>query len=293
MISAGDERARDGRKPAFFDSLTIDLCDAGHDLFAQLRLERLPGRGSARATVLVFLGGALVAERRIESERVPDSWDRAELDSVRATIEAPLERWTAALSAPEARVDVAIEAASTPVELGDVPDVELSATAGVEGYEQICTIRGEADIAGKRLPVSCPGRRRHLWGAYDWSHLARWRSLYAAAEAGASISVAAVQPAGSKGHGDELRAGHLVPPDGVAMPFEEVRLSTVYGSEGLQDKAGLELYMNGDEYPRRVAGAAVCGTTTALGDERLRLAFFRWTIDGRSAVGGYEALSPA
>jgi hypothetical protein len=293
MISAEDEQARAGHDPAFFDSLTFDLCDGEHDVFAHLRMDRLPGRGAARASALVFRRGALVAKHQGESERDLPDWDRAELDPVRITTETPLERWTAGLSGSDAALEVEAEAASAPVELSDVPGVDLAATAGVEGYEQICTLRGEVSVAGKRLSVSCRGLRRHLWGSYDWSRVERWRSLYAAAEEGGSISIAAVRPAGSDGHGDELRAGHLVPADGVPLPFDDIRLSTVYGNEGFQDKAGLELYMEGDEYPRRVAGVAVCGATTVLGDARLRLAFFRWMIDGRSALGGYEVISPA
>ena len=55
-------------------------------------------------------------------------------------------------------------------------------------------------------------------------------------------------------------AGYVVDPgsDGPA-PYEEVRLSTIYGADGLPRKAGAELYRPGDELPARLSGEAVLG----------------------------------
>jgi hypothetical protein len=48
-----------------------------------------------------------------------------------------------------------------------------------------------------------------------------------------------------------------------------------------------------DEFPQRVAGEALCGTSLELGRLRLDSAFFLWRSDGRAGVGRYELLRRA
>ena len=45
-----------------------------------------------------------------------------------------------------------------------------------------------------------------------------------------------------------------------------MRLSTIYGPDGLPRIAGAELYRPGDEFPSRLSGEAVSGSVLELGD---------------------------
>jgi hypothetical protein len=79
-------------------------------------------------------------------------------------------------------------------------------------------------------------------------------------------------------------------PAAVADP----RLSTTYDGDGHQRRAGLELWVGGeDDYPRRGGGSVLCGSSVELGQLRLDCAFFGWTLDGREGVGRYDLLRRA
>jgi hypothetical protein len=99
------------------------------------------------------------------------------------------------------------------------------------------------------------------------------------------VTAAAVLPAGAEGHGAEHVSAFLVTPEAPPEPFEDVRLSTVYDGTGRPRTAGLELFMPGDEYPRRISGEAVCA---AEGARDGAAACFRWSLDGEPAAGGYR-----
>jgi hypothetical protein len=72
------------------------------------------------------------------------------------------------------------------------------------------------------------------------------------------------------------------------LPFETVRVSTVFGEDGLPVKAGAELFRPGDELPSRLAGTAAGGITGALPGTRASLTLFRFTLDGVPGFGSYE-----
>jgi hypothetical protein len=104
------------------------------------------------------------------------------------------------------------------------------------------------------------------------------------------VTVTAVRPRGVAEHGAELVAAYLVRPESEPERVEDARLSTVYDAAGRPRTAGLELFLEGDEYPRRVAGAAVC---QAGAPEPLEVACFRWSFDGDPAQGGYHVVPAA
>jgi hypothetical protein len=60
--------------------------------------------------------------------------------------------------------------------------------------------------------------------------------------------------------------------------------------EGRQRRAGLELLVAEEEYPRRAAGELIGGTSLDLGRLRLDCAFLRWRMEGRSGAGRYDIL---
>ena len=67
-------------------------------------------------------------------------------------------------------------------------------------------------------------------------------------------------------------------------------MSTVFGEDGLPQKAGVELWMEGGEFPSRLGGEAICGTRNEQPDHTTSLAFFRWSMDGVPAYGSYEII---
>jgi hypothetical protein len=99
--------------------------------------------------------------------------------------------------------------------------------------------------------------------------------------------VLAALPAGSTGHGEELRTARFLDED-EPRQFEDVYLSTVYDGERLPAKAGLELWEADDEIPRRFGGEAICAMRTRIADHELIVSFFRWSIDDETAYGCYE-----
>lgn len=97
----------------------------------------------------------------------------------------------------------------------------------------------------------------------------------------------AYRPAVYHGHGDERNDAVLIV-DGEVKRVDETRLSTVYSKDDLHVQAGLELYVEGEEFPRRLSGEAIEGTHVELTDRDVALAFFKWTMGPQAGVGYYE-----
>jgi hypothetical protein len=289
VITPEHEQAQSDAGPGFFDAVSIDFCDAEHELFGLLRIARLPGQERTSALALFFAHGELLSSHSAETQSSLGDWRQAEVDGISATTEDPLERWRAVLVDGDNGFELEARAVSTPLDLNEA-DAAVADVAGVDRYEQICTIDGKARVNRRSLAIQCLGRRQHAWGAHDWERMERWRSIYAASEA-RGVSVVSARPAGSAGHGDELRSAQLVAGGERPLAFEEVRISTVYGNDRLPAKAGLELFMPENEYPKRVSGHALCGTTVDAGAQSVQsVCFFRWSLDGEPALGAYETL---
>jgi hypothetical protein len=79
-----------------------------------------------------------------------------------------------------------------------------------------------------------------------------------------------------------------------ARRIEDPRLSTTTDGAGRQIRAGLELWLEDDEASAvRGVGEVLAGATLDLAGLRLDCAFFRWHVDGRTAVGRYDILRHA
>jgi hypothetical protein len=168
------------------------------------------------------------------------------------------------------------------------------AVAGIEGFEQLCRVRGTVDAGGKQRSVECLGQRGRSRGRADWSKLALARTVSAWLDDETAVTISAVRDKSSKHHADEAVAAHLVL-GGTPLAVADPRISTTYDGEGRQVHAGLELWVGAgeDEYPHRAAGEMVCGTTLDLGSLRLDCAFFEWHMEGRTGVGRYDVLRRA
>jgi hypothetical protein len=107
------------------------------------------------------------------------------------------------------------------------------------------------------------------------------------------LAVASVRLDGSAGHGDELAAAYLAKRDSPPAAFEDVRVSTIYDREGAIRKAGLELFMPGEEYPRRASGVARGATILEAAGTRRTISFFEWSVRGAPGQGSYHMFARA
>jgi hypothetical protein len=291
MIPAEREQVQSGSGEAFFDCVSIDFCDPGHGVCGSVRVLSMPNAGTAEGLALVFTREELAAVHRVELDRELRGWERAELDGLAMTTAMPLEHWGAVLAAADASLTLELRAISPPIDLSEGRGALVTASAGVELYEQLCEVSGTMSARSKRHDLRCLGRRVHAWGSCDWERLGDYRLLYAAFEARRAITFTSARTKRAGGHGDDLRVAYLVSEDAEPAAFEEVRLSTVFGDDSLPVKAGLELFLPQQELPRRMGGSRICGANVPYGGGMLSLAFLRWSLDGTSAFGSYETMA--
>ncbi len=106
---------------------------------------------------------------------------------------------------------------------------------------------------------------------------------------GGLLAVSAVRPSGAHGHGDEEVAAVLCGPDGAPVEVSETMLSTEYGPDGVQRRATLELWTDGEEgQPLRGAGTLISAAQVRRPGLTADVAFFRWSVEGREGLGHYE-----
>lgn len=237
------------------DAVAIDLWAPDRQLFAALRVD---GRlGGQPAAILVDHDEVTRAEGA--AVELGDGRARVETEGVRLEFE---------LRAP------------MPAAVANV--------AGLRRSAQLCEVEGTVARGGRSTSLQGRGVQVRSWA--DEDPAARRRSVTAATDDGALLHILAVRPQAATPHGDELVAGQVTDPqsDSGAAPFEEVRLSTIYGPDGLPRSAGAELYRPGDEWPSRLAGESLAGFVLELGGTGIAISFFRWTLVGRPGWGVYE-----
>ncbi len=113
------------------------------------------------------------------------------------------------------------------------------------------------------------------------------RSIVAMFDNGDSFFMNAYRPAVYHGHGDERNDGVLIE-GGTSVAIADARLSTVFSKDDLHTQASLELWLEDDEFPRRISGEAIEGTHVELTDRDVALAFFKWTMGPQTGIGYYE-----
>jgi hypothetical protein len=144
-------------------------------------------------------------------------------------------------------------------------------------------VRGK--VNGRR--VECLGVVSETASPPSWSEVDAVRTLACVFEPGLAVLALARRPHGAHGHGEEKVTGWLVR-DGAPHAVEDTRISTVYDSEGRQRTAGLELWLPGEDFPRRVSGSARAGASLTLEGLRVHAAVFSWRMEGRDGVGAYD-----
>jgi hypothetical protein len=115
------------------------------------------------------------------------------------------------------------------------------------------------------------------------------RSIGVAFSDGGLLALSAVRPMTASGHGEEQVATVLCSPDGAPVEVAETLLSTEYGADGIQRRATLELWIDGEEgQPLRGAGTLISSARIERPGLNGEIAFFRWSVEGREGLGHYE-----
>ena len=177
--------------------------------------------------------------------------------------------WRAVL--PE-KLSLEFETVSPPADLGGV-------------RVQVARVRGEA--AGRR--VDGLGTVSETEVPPQWEELDAIRSISALVDEQHALVALARRPHGAVGHGDEEVVAALVEEDAL-LEVETARISTVYDGGGRQRSAGLELWLPGEDYPRRGSGLVIAGSSLDLDALQVHVAVFRWRLDGREGIGSYELM---
>jgi hypothetical protein len=283
MIGPEHESLRSGSGHGFADSVTVAFGDPRAQVHGLVRIGLQPGEPATGSVLAVLFAGSETVDvaARGDVEVSDPGWESATVDGVTLATEEALSAWSLRW---EERLDLRVSALSPPIE---------TAIGGLEGYEQLCRVEGTATVDGAERRVSCLGQRGHNWGVADWDRMDLARTVCAWWDEDHALMLTAIRPAGAEHHDAEEMAAHLL--EGEPVAVADPRLSTTYDAEGHQRRAGLELYVTGedDEYPRRVAGEVTCGTSLDLGRLRLDCAFFEWRTEGRAGTGRYDLLRRA
>jgi hypothetical protein len=148
---------------------------------------------------------------------------------------------------------------------------------------QICRVEGTLDGRG----VDCLGTAARTVKPPEWAELDVLRAISALFDEENAVLAVGRRPRGALGHGEELVTGWLLT-GGELRSVEDARISTVYNGDGRQRSAGLELWLPGEDFPRRAAGEVAAGTTLELPGLLVNASVFRWRMEGREGIGAYE-----
>ena len=291
-IGPEHEAPRPDAGNGFSEAVTVAFGDPSAELYGVARLGLAEGGASGLA--LLFWRGEPVAVRAEGGAEIdgPSSWDEVSAAGLDTSVVEPLRSWRLQFAGDEASFDLDLEATGPLSELP--PDHPVARVGGMTGYEQPVRVRGHATVGDARVAVDGLGQRGHSWGAPDWDRIELTRAVSAWMGDDLAVSLTAVRPAGKRDHEAEAVVASILDrdEDGVphAVDVADPRLSTTYDDDGRQRQAGLELWVDEDGYPRRVAGELACGTSLDLGRLRLDCAFFRWRMEGRQGFGRYDVL---
>ena len=159
----------------------------------------------------------------------------------------------------------------------------------------------ELDLARVAEPVELGGMRAHVCSAAGggmavvaeindpprWQELTATRYVCALYDPQTAVVAFARRPAGALGHGDELVVAHLMT-EGELKAVEDARLSTIYDGEGRPRQASMELWLPGEDFPRRAFGRVTAGASLALEGLDVHAAAMTWFMEGHDGAGVYE-----
>jgi hypothetical protein len=179
-------------------------------------------------------------------------------------------------------------------------DDPIAVEATADGWD--ARLPGGLDLSLTRVadPVELAGLRAHLCSAGDglgvlaeihdpprWQDLDATRYVCALFDPQNAVIAFARRPAGSMGHGDELVVAHLWS-DGELKGIEDARVSTIYDGEGRPRQASMELWLPGEDFPRRAFGTVTAGASLALEGLDVHAAAMDWRMESHRGAGVYE-----
>jgi hypothetical protein len=161
----------------------------------------------------------------------------------------------------------------------------------IEGWDQLCRVTGRFERDGTGRTIDCLGLRSWWSSTVDLERYESIRAVSVWFEPDQAMAVTAFRPRKAKAHDHDVLAAAFIAEDGSA-PVEDPRLSTTYEPEGWPVRAGLELWLAGEEperqYPRRASGEATGARAQAhAGPLEVRLEPFHWHGRGRDGAGMY------
>jgi hypothetical protein len=148
-----------------------------------------------------------------------------------------------------------------------------------------CNVTGEVG----NTEIDCLGTVSETREPPVWDELDAIRSVSALLDQEHAVLALARRPRGARGHGDERVVAYLLEA-GEPLSVDDARISTVYDGEGRQRSAGLELWLPGEDFPRRGSGSVVAGSSLELEGLTVHAAVFRWRVEGREGLGAYELM---
>jgi hypothetical protein len=170
------------------------------------------------------------------------------------------------------RLSLELDPISEEVDLGGV----VARTCRVEGEVGSTRVEGLGTLSETRTPPA-------------WDELDALRSVSALLDDEHAVLALARRPRGARGHGEERIVAFLIEA-GEVLSVEDARISTVYDGDGRQRSAGLELWLPGEDFPRRGSGSAIAGSSLELEGLIVHAAVFRWRVEGREGLGAYELM---
>ena len=201
--------------------------------------------------------------------------------TVRTGMTLMFERGSPSTIAEPAQLDAVRAVVGDRVELDFDPVTDDIDLRGVTA--RVGRVRGAVD--GRR--IECLGVVTETVEAPAWAELDALRTIAAIFEPGLAVLALARRARGAHGHGDERVVGWLIR-DGAPLAIEDTRISTIYDADGRQRSAGLEMWLPGEDFPRRASGVARAGASLTLDGLRVHAAVFGWTMEGRQGIGGYD-----
>ena len=162
-----------------------------------------------------------------------------------------------------------------------VPLAEAARLPGVSAH--VCRVTGHVGS----VEVDCLGTVAETRTPPAWEELDALRTISALFDPEHAFLALGRRPRGSPGHDEEQVMGWLLA-GGEPFAVEDTRISTVYDGDGRQRSAGLELWLPGEEFPRRGSGTVVAGSSLGLEGLDVHAAVFRWRMGDREGAGAYE-----
>jgi hypothetical protein len=166
----------------------------------------------------------------------------------------------------------------------------------------LAQLPGGLELKFTRLgsPVELGGMRAHYCSVGDglgvvaeihdpprWQDLDATRYLSALFDPKNAVVAFARRPAGALGHGQELVVAYVWS-DGELKGVEDARLSTIYDGDGRPRQASMELWLPGEDFPRRAFGTVTAGASLALEGLDVHAAVMEWRMENHIGAGFYE-----